>query len=98
MDGGKGRRLSRRTLAPLAKVREADHPEDAISVYITQLDRALQPAQQQAYEAAVSILRKIQPLKSRIGRDLEFVDLVRSIRDQHKARRNLMKLLDAEGW
>jgi uncharacterized Zn finger protein len=82
----------------LAKAREADHPEDAISVYITQLDRALQPAQQQAYEAAVSILRKIQPLKSRIGKDFEFVDLVRSVREQYMARRNLMKLLDVEGW
>jgi uncharacterized Zn finger protein len=82
----------------LANVREADHPEEAISVYVKQLDRALQPAQQQAYEAAVSILRKVKPLKSRIGKDLEFVDLVRSVREKYKARRNLMKLLDAEGW
>lgn len=82
----------------LAKARETDHPKDAISVYVAQLDRTLQPAQHQAYEAAVSILRKIQQLKSRLGRELEFVELVRSVREQYRARRNLMKLLDAEGW
>jgi uncharacterized Zn finger protein len=82
----------------LAEAREKDHPEDALEVYAAQLRRALQPAQPQAYKEVVEILRRINKLKERIGRRPEFVTLIQSIRMQHKARRNLMKLLAAEGW
>jgi uncharacterized Zn finger protein len=82
----------------LAEAREKDHPEDAIAVYTAQLKPALQFAQQQAYENAVEILRKIHKLMARIGKEPEFTTLVRSIRAQYKPRRNFMKLLAAEGW
>ncbi len=82
----------------LAEAREKEHPEDALEVYAARLSRVLQKAQQQAYKEAVEILRKIHKLKARIGKEGEFADLIQSIRAQYKARRNLMKLLDAEGW
>jgi uncharacterized Zn finger protein len=50
------------------------------------------------YEEAVDILRKIRELMARIGKQAEFESLVESIRAQYKPRRNLMKLLDAQGW
>ncbi len=34
----------------------------------------------------------------RIGKQAEFASLIESIRGQYKAHRNLMKLLDAQGW
>jgi uncharacterized Zn finger protein len=46
----------------------------------------------------VNILRKIRELMARIGKQAEFESLVESIRAQYKPRRNLMKLLDAQGW
>ncbi len=82
----------------LAEAREKDHPEDAIAVYTEQLRPALQYAEQRAYEDAVEILRKIRKLTVRIGKEGEFASLIQSIRAQHKPRRNLMKVLDAEGW
>jgi uncharacterized Zn finger protein len=82
----------------LAEAREKEHPADALKVYVGQLKRALQPTQQQAYKEAVGVLRRIHPLKARIGKEIEFAALVQSVRAQYKARRNLMKLLDAEGW
>ena len=82
----------------LAEAREKDHPDDALEVYAAQLRRALQPAEPRAYREAVEILRRIHKLKAQIGKGPEFVTLIQSIRVQHKARRNLMKLLDAEGW
>jgi uncharacterized Zn finger protein len=82
----------------LAEAREKEHPEDALEVYAAQLKRALQPAQPRAYNEAVGILRKIHPLKARIGKEAEFAGLVHSVRAEYKARRNLIKLLDAEGW
>ena len=82
----------------LAEARKKDHPEDAIAVYVEQLKPVLQWAQQSAYEQAVDILRKIQKLTVRIGKQAQFATLVESIRAQYKPRRNLMKLLDAQGW
>jgi tetratricopeptide (TPR) repeat protein len=82
----------------LAEAREKDHPEDAIAVYAGQLKPALQYAEQRAYEDAVEILRKIRKLTVRIGKEGEFASIIESIRARHKPRRNLMKLLDAEGW
>ena len=82
----------------LAQAREKDHPEDAIAVYTEQLKPALQWAQQSAYEQAVDILRKIRKLMVRIGKQAKFASLVGSIRAQYKPRRNLMKLLDSQGW
>jgi uncharacterized Zn finger protein len=82
----------------LAEARGKDHPEDAIAVYSEQLKHVLQWAQQSAYEEAVDILRRIRKLMVRIGKQAEFASLIESIRGQHKPRRNLMKLLDAQGW
>jgi uncharacterized Zn finger protein len=82
----------------LAEARSKDHPEDAIAVYSEQLKPALRWAQQSAYEEAVDILGKIQKLMIRLGRRAEFASLVQSLRAQYKPRRNLMKLLDAQGW
>jgi uncharacterized Zn finger protein len=82
----------------LAEAREKDHPDDALEVYAAQCKRTLRYAQPQAYREAVEILRKIHRLKMRIGKESDFAALVRSVRAQHRARRNLMKLLDAEGW
>jgi uncharacterized Zn finger protein len=82
----------------LAEAREKDHPQDAIAVYTEQLKPVLQWARQSAYEQAVDILRKIRKLMVRIGKQAEFASLIESIRVQYKARRNLVKLLDAQGW
>ena len=46
----------------------------------------------------VDILGKIQKLMVQIGKKTEFASLVQLIRAQYKPRRNLMKLLDAQGW
>ncbi len=82
----------------LAEARAKENPEDAVQVYAVQLKRALLPAQPQAYKEAVEILRKIHKLQARIGKEAEFPILIQSIRAQYKARRNLIKLFDAESW
>jgi len=81
----------------LAEAREKEHPEDAIAVYGEQLNRALQHALPSAYQETVKILRKLRPLKMRVGKEAEFIALVENIRATYKPRRNLMKLLNEEG-
>ena len=82
----------------LAEVRGKDHPEDAIAVYTERLKSALRYAEPSAYRTAVEILRKIQKLTGRIGKERDFAALVQTVRVEHRLRRNLMKLLDAERW
>lgn len=82
----------------LAEVRGKDHPEDAIAVYTEHLEPALRYAEQSAYKRAVEILSKIRNLTRRVGKERDFTTLVHTVRVQHRLRRNLMKLLDAEGW
>lgn len=82
----------------LAEVRQQEHPEDAIAVYAAQLDRVLRIAEKYAYREVVEILRKIRAIQQRTGKQSDFAAFLQPIRAQHKARRNLMKLLDAEGW
>jgi uncharacterized Zn finger protein len=82
----------------IAEAREKDHPGDAIAVYNEQLRPALKWAQQNAYEEVVEILGKIGKLQVRVGKQTEFASLIQSIRVQYKPRRNLMKLMDAQGW
>jgi len=82
----------------LADARQRDYPEDAIAVYTAQLERSLMLAEMRAYQESVGILSKIHKIQERIGKLTEFATLVQSIRTRHKARRNLMKLLDAQRW
>ncbi len=82
----------------LSERREKDHPEDAVAVYIEQLKATLQHPDKDAYQEAVELLRRIRRLLARVGKEPEFASLVQSVRAQYKPRRNLLKLLDAEGW
>ena len=48
----------------------------------------------QAYEEAAALIKKIRLLMSRLSRDADFADYLRGVRAAHKPKRNFMKLLD----
>jgi uncharacterized Zn finger protein len=78
----------------LAAGREQDHPQDAIDVYEKRIDPTVGRKNNQAYEDAAQLLKKIQRLMKRLNRDAEFADYLRQVRAAHKPKRNFMKLLD----
>lgn len=82
----------------LAARREAGHPDDALPVYQRAAEQALRSTGNRAYEEAVRHLRTVRALLHRLGRAEEFADHVQSLRQAHRRKRNLMKLLDVEGW
>jgi uncharacterized Zn finger protein len=82
----------------LAAKREEDHPEDALSVYQDQVARAVARTNNYAYQEAMSLLRKARAVMLRLGRDSEFRQYIASVRAANKAKRNFVKLLDAEKW
>ncbi len=78
----------------LAKDRAPDHPEDALPIYMKQVEPTLAAKNNGAYEEAVKYLRIIRDLMNRLGKTGEFAAYLASVRIAHKPKRNFMKLLD----
>lgn len=82
----------------LAAEREKDHPEDALTVYQSQVEPTLDRKNNDAYREAIGLLRKVCGLLIRLGRESEFGDRLAALRLAHKPKRNFMKLLDHAKW
>jgi uncharacterized Zn finger protein len=85
---------SERLWMGLAAGREQDHPQDAIDVYKKWIDPTVEKKNNQAYQDAANLMRKIRVLMNRLNRDVDFADYLRGVRTAHKPKRNFMKLLD----
>ncbi len=82
----------------LAKTREKDHPADAVAVYQQQVEPIIQQTNNDAYQEAVVLLGRIRRLMGRIGQTADFPSYLATIRARHRAKRNLMKLIEGKGW
>jgi uncharacterized Zn finger protein len=82
----------------LALAREEKHPEQVIPVFKKAVESALGHKDKEGYREAVRLLKKIQGLITRIGRDEEFPPYLESVRTAHKRKRNFLKLLDRAKW
>ena len=80
----------------LAERRAASHPEDALAVYREQIANILGNTGDVAYQQAVELLRKVEEIL--IDDHDEFARIMADLRLSHRRKRNLMKLIDAEGW
>jgi len=82
----------------LADRRAGEHPEEVLPVYQRAVEGLLAHTGNDVYEEAVQLLRKVQELLHRLGREAEFASQIASIRATQRRKRNFMKLLDAAGW
>jgi uncharacterized Zn finger protein len=82
----------------LARRREREHPADALEVYRAQIEPAIRYGDNHTYAGAVEWLEKVQAILVRLEQEDAFDELVRDIRERHRAKRNLMKRLDERGW
>lgn len=82
----------------LAAKREKDHPEDVLLIYQQQVESTLTQKNNEAYRAAIGLLRKVRGLMVRLNRDAEFARYLESVRAAHKPKRNFMKLLERAKW
>jgi uncharacterized Zn finger protein len=78
----------------VAQALEADSPEDAIAVYRDQIDPMVQKTNNQAYDEAADIVRRVRDPMTRIGKSAEFAAWIDELRVRHKAKRNFVKRLD----
>jgi hypothetical protein len=78
----------------LAALREQDAPLDAVGVYQTFVAPTIEQTNNQAYEDAIKMIKKIQSLMTRLGKTQAFADYVSELRVKYKPKRNFIKLLD----
>ena len=82
----------------LAKRREQSHPEDSARLYKARVASLLRHTGDRVYQEAVGFIGRIETLLAAAGQDAAFKPFVDEIRATHKRKRNLMKLLDQNGW
>lgn len=78
----------------MAKLREKDHPADAMKVYKAHIEPIIQRMGNEAYREATDLIRKIRTLMKRLGQGDKFADYLASIRATHKRKRNFMAMLE----
>ncbi len=76
----------------LARVREKEHPDDALAVYLESVDRILVQTGGRAYAEAVKLLPRVRETMDRVGQD--FSAYLAGMRAVHKRRRKLMEMID----
>jgi uncharacterized Zn finger protein len=70
---------------------------ESIGVYRRLLDKVLEQADVRAYHEAIALLREIRKTLTDHAREEEFADDVERIREAHRRRPKLLRLLAAEG-
>lgn len=82
----------------LADLRSETHPGDSVKIYQDAVDPLVDQKNNAAYGQAVEVIGKMRNIMGK--RDLleEFEDWLDEVRQQHKRKRNFIKLLDAQGW
>ena len=82
----------------LADLRQGEHPADAIPIYQEEIERKLGAKNNRAYQEAVDMMIRVRALMARAEWEVEFPAYAAQVRASHRAKRNLMKLIDGEGW
>ena len=87
-----------RKLMALARARESEHPSDAIDVYEPEVFSLVDQKKNHSYKNAVDLMARIERLADAAGTPDRFHAVLTRARTEHRAKRNLKKLLDAKGW
>jgi uncharacterized Zn finger protein len=78
----------------LAAIRGQDYPMDSVGIYRKFVGPMIEQTNNQAYEDAIQLIKKIQAIMNRLGKENIFSGYVTELRTKYKAKRNFIKLLD----
>ena len=81
----------------LAAAREKQHPADALHVYQERLTPTIAKGGQSAYREAVDLLKRVRKLFGRLERKADFAVYCGEVRQTHRQKRSLLRLLDEAG-
>jgi uncharacterized Zn finger protein len=79
----------------LAKASEQSHPNEALSAYARGVERLVNLGGQGNYEEASKTIARMQSIRKRLGASADHAAYLADVMSRHKAKRNLMKLLQA---
>ena len=82
----------------LARAREQTHPLDVIVVYEAAALAIIERKDAKQYQSAVDLMVRLRRLADLAGQPDLFTSLLEQVRTEHKAKRKLKALLDAQGW
>jgi uncharacterized Zn finger protein len=82
----------------LAERRQQNHPVDALPIYYNEIEPLIQQTNNAAYTDAVSLLKKVHDLMVRLKKQDEFNDFVGHLRQNYRAKRNFIGLLNRQTW
>ena len=80
-------------LLALAKASEQSHPDEALSAYAHGVERLVSLGGQGNYEEAGKLIARIQSIRKQLGANADHAAYLADFTSRHKAKRNLMKLL-----
>ncbi len=86
------------TWLTLAWARQESRPLDAIAVYEAAALAIIDRKKASQYQSAVDLMVRVRRLADSAGRPRRFASLLERVRTEHKAKRKLKSLLDAQGW
>ncbi|HUF98510.1 MAG TPA: SWIM zinc finger family protein [Ilumatobacter sp.] len=86
------------TRLDLAERRETVAPVDAINVYEAIAVAAINSKTTPGYQRAVELMERVERLAPLAGTPERWDSLLSRVHTEHKAKRNLRKLLDQHGW
>jgi uncharacterized Zn finger protein len=78
----------------LAAHRRRTHPQDALGAYERQVELTIARRDKRAYEEATALMAHVRTVLDDLGENHAFRRYVAGIRERHKRRRNLVKLLE----
>ena len=82
----------------LARLREQDHPCEAIPIWQSDVERVIEVKNNHACAEAVATIARIRTLMVAAGQEEAFPPYTAQLRARHKAKRNLVKLFDQRHW
>ena len=82
----------------LARAGEDSRPLNAIDVYEPEVLALIDGRKTSYYRSAVDLMDRIRRLAADAGVSERFTALLERVRTEHRAKRNLKKLLDERGW
>jgi len=83
-------------LLDLAKASEQSHPNEALSAYAHGVERLASLGGQANYEEASKMIARMQSIRKCLGANADHAIFLAEFMSRHKAKRNLMKLLQAK--
>jgi uncharacterized Zn finger protein len=92
----RGHGCSEPQLVELAKASEHSHPDAALSAYAQSVERLVGLGGQPNYEEASMLIARMQSIRERLDASPEHARFLADFMRRHKAKRNMMKLLQAK--